>query len=343
MTLRPTAPRPVRPGDTVAVVAPSLGAVGRWPHRVERARAYLESLNLRVRVTTNAARDEGWASTSPELRAADIHEAFLDDEVSVVLAAIGGNHSNALLPHLDYELIGSRPKVFQGYSDITVLHWAFLKHAGLSTFYGPALVSELGEYPSVLPYSDRWLRAAWLDGRPLAFEPAAEWTDERLDWDTKADLTRPRELRRSEGWITIREGVAEGRILGGCLETICWHVKGSASWVDPTGAIFFFETSEEAQPPSYVDSYLTDLEQLGLFDAIAGLVVARPYGYDDGARQVLWEVVRRRAEAWDVPTLANVDCGHTDPMLTLPLGALARLDATERRFELLEPPTAARR
>ena len=332
----------MRPGDTVAVVSPSLGAVGRWPHRVERAGAYVESLGLRVRLTTNAARDEGWASASPELRAADIHEAFLDDEVSVVLAAIGGNHSNQLLPHLDYELVRSRPKIFQGFSDITVLHWAFLKHARLSTFYGPALVSELGEYPSVLRYTDRWLRAAWLEARPLAFEPAEEWTDERLEWNTQDDLTRPRELRRSEGWVTLQEGVAEGWLLGGCLETICWHLKGSESWIDPTRAIFFFETSEEAPAPSHVDSYLTDLEQLGLFAEISGLVVGRPYGYDDEARRVLWQVVRERAERWDVPALGNVECGHTDPMLTLPLGARARLDAGEQRFELLEAPAAER-
>jgi muramoyltetrapeptide carboxypeptidase LdcA involved in peptidoglycan recycling len=338
--VKATPPPRVRAGDTVAVVSPSLGAVGRWPHRVERARAYLESLELRVRMTTNAARDEGWASASPELRAADLHEAFLDDEVAVVLAAIGGNHSNQLLPHLDYELVRSRPKIFQGFSDITVLHWAFLKHAGLSTFYGPALVSELGEHPSVLPYTDRWLRAAWLDSRPLAFEPAEEWTDERLEWNTQDDLTRPRELRPSEGWVTLHEGVAEGWLLGGCLETICWHLKGSESWIDPAGAIFFLETSEETPSVGHIDSYLTDLEQLGLFGAISGLVVGRPYGYGDDARRTLWEVVRARAERWDVPALGNVDCGHTDPMLTLPLGALARLDATERRFELLEAPTA---
>jgi muramoyltetrapeptide carboxypeptidase LdcA involved in peptidoglycan recycling len=121
----------------VAVVSPSAGAAGRYPHRVERARAYLKSLGLRVRLMPNAAGIDRWVSAPAEARAEDIHQAFLDDEVAVVLAAIGGNHSNQLLPFLDYELIRSHPKVFQGYSDITVLHWAFLKHAHLSSFYGP--------------------------------------------------------------------------------------------------------------------------------------------------------------------------------------------------------------
>jgi muramoyltetrapeptide carboxypeptidase len=333
-------PPRVRPGDTVAVVSPSAGAVGRWPHRVERARRYLESLGLSVRVMANAARTDGWASAPPEARVADIHEAFLDDDVAVVLAGTGGNHSNQLLPLLDYELIRSHPKVFQGFSDMTVLHWALARHAGLSTFYGPALVPTLGEFPEVLPYTDRFLRAAWFGGEPIEYEPADVWTDEFLDWDQKTDLTRPRGLRRSDGWVAIRGGTATGPVLGGCLETICWHLKGSDSWVDPAGAILFLETSEEVPSPAAVDAYLTDLEQLGVFDAAAALVFARPYGYGAADTRILWDVVAARTEAAGLPVLANVEVGHTDPLLTVPIGCPARLSAGERRFELLEAPTA---
>jgi muramoyltetrapeptide carboxypeptidase LdcA involved in peptidoglycan recycling len=332
----------VRPGDTVAVVSPSFGAIGMFPHRVERARDYLGSIGLKVRLMPNAAHTDGWASAPAEARAEDIHLAFLDEEVAVVLAGIGGNHSNQLLPFLDWELIRSHPKVFQGYSDITVLHWAFLKHSGLSTFYGPALVPELGEYPHVLLYTDRFLRAAWFGSEPIAFESAEEWTDERLDWRERQDLTRPRELRASDGWIALREGIAEGTVLGGCLETVCWHLKGSATWIDPAGAILFLETSEEAPSPAHVDAYLTDLEQLGVFEAAAALVFGRPYGYDEERETALWQVVAERTDAAGIPVLANVELGHTDPMLTVPLGVAARLDPGAKRFELLEPPTAER-
>jgi muramoyltetrapeptide carboxypeptidase len=323
----------------VAIVSPSAGAVGRHAHRVERGVAYLESLGLTVRVMPNAGRVEGWVSAPPEARADDIHNAFLDDDVTVVLAAIGGNHSNQLLPHLDLDLICSHPKVFQGYSDITVLHWALLG-AGVSSFHGPALVPELGEYPSVLPFTDRYLRAAWFGEEPISFEPAGEWTDERLDWNERLDLTRPRELRAADGWMMVREGAAEGWLLGGCLETVCWHLKGSSAWIDPAGAILFLETSEESPSPAHVDAYLTDLEQLGVFDAAVGLVMGRPYGYTRELAQVLRDVVFARTEAAGIPVLADVDLGHTDPMLTLPLGRRARLDTGARGFELLEPATA---
>jgi len=336
-----TKPRRVRPGDTVAVVSPAFGAVGRWPHRVERATAYLESLGLAVRLMPNAARSDGWASAPPEDRVADLHAAFADDDVAAVLCGTGGNHSNQLLPLLDFGLIREHPKVFQGYSDITVLHWAFARHAGLGTFYGPAFTTELGEFPQVLEHTDRYLRAAWFGDEPISYEPAPVWTDELLDFNRKLDLTRPRELRESEGWVTIREGVATGPLFGGCLETICWHLKGSTAWTNPAGAIFLLETSEEAPSPAHVDAYLTDLEHLGVFDAAAGLLVARPKDYSADNRKLLWDVVERRTEAAGIPVLGNVEAGHADPMVTLPFGAMAELDAGAKTLRLLEPPTAA--
>ena len=323
----------------MAVVSPSAPALAAWPHRVERARKYVEALGLNVLVMPNAEGKQGWVSASAETRADDIHRAFVDDSVAVVLASIGGNHSNQLLPHLDYELIGSHPKIFQGYSDMTVVHWALHKFARLQTFYGPALVPELGEYPEVLPYTDRFLRAAWFGGEALSFQPSDAWTDEFLDWDERADLVRPRELRPSEGWVTVREGTAEGPLLGGCLETICWHLKGSVAWLDLAGAVLFLETSEEVPSPAHVDAYLTDLEQLGVFDSVAGLIVGRPYGYDQERAHALWAVIENRTRDSSIPVLANVECGHADPMLTLPLGAVARMDAGARTFDMLQPAT----
>jgi len=333
----------VGPGDTVAVVSPSFGAVGRWPHRAERATAYLESLGLRVRIMPNAASSECWVSASPEARADDLHAAFSDDDVAVVLASIGGNHSNQVLSYLDYELIADHPKIFQGFSDMTVLHWAFLKHAGLSTFYGPAFTLALAEYPEVLPHTDGWLRSAWFGDEPLAFEPATEWTHELLDFDAKADLTRARVMQPASGWKTIRSGAASGPLLGGCLETIGMHLKGSTEWLDLAGAVLFIETSEESPYPASADAYLTDLRLLGVFDEIAGLIVGRPYKYGAQEAATLWRLVEEHTAAAGVPVLADFDVGHTDPMLTLPLGVRVELDAGARSIATTEAPTRERR
>jgi len=283
---------------------------------------------------------DGWVSAPAAQRVRDFHDAFLDDDVSVVLASIGGNHSNQMLPLLDYDLIRSHPKLFQGFSDNTVLHWALLEHAGLCTLYGPALVLEMAEYPKVLDYTDRYLRAAWFGDEPVSFKASEEWTDEFLDFETRADLERARVLRPNSGWEALRPGAARGPLVGGCLETICWHLKGSTEWLDLDGAILFLETSEEAPSPSDVDAYLADFENLGVFEQIGGLVFGRPAHYQDEDVEVLHRVIQERTATSSIPVLANLDCGHTDPMLTLPLGAEVRVDSAANVFETTEAITS---
>jgi muramoyltetrapeptide carboxypeptidase LdcA involved in peptidoglycan recycling len=340
-----TPPRPRR-GSKVAIVSPSAPGVALFPHRVERGMAYLRTLGLEPVLMPNAAASDRWLAGNAQARADDLHCAFADPQVSVVLCAIGGNHSHQVVPHLDWDLIRANPKIFHGYSDVTTLLWALGRHAGLRTFHGPTLLAECGEFPEVLPFTDQFLRAAWFGGDPIAFAPAATWTDEFLDWGRKADLERPRRLKSGGGWVAIRPGVAEGPLIAGCLETVCWHLKGTSDWLDLTGAVLVVEPSEncfvDVTSPSFIDAHLTDLDRIGVFHRIAALVFGRPYGYRDEDLPLLWELVGSHTAGPAIPVLANVDCGHTDPMLTLPLGACVRVDVGSCEFRLLEPATTIR-
>src|SRR5512135_1254374 len=115
-------PPRLRPGDTVAIVSPSWGGAGLFPHRVELGVRQLEALGYRVKLARHALSHRNYASDTPENRAADLHECFADPEVRAIIAAIGGNHACHLLPLLYFDLIRHNPKIFMGFSDITVLN-----------------------------------------------------------------------------------------------------------------------------------------------------------------------------------------------------------------------------
>src|SRR6185503_9789426 len=100
-----------------------------------------------LKIMPNATAVGDCTAGTAQQRVDDLHTAFADPEVTVVLSAIGGDNSDELVDLLDYDLIRAHPKVFQGMSDITVLHCARQRHAGLATFYGPSLVTNLGENP----------------------------------------------------------------------------------------------------------------------------------------------------------------------------------------------------
>ncbi len=294
-------PKQLQPGDTVGIVSPSFGAAGLFPHRLELGVRQLEALGFHVRTAPNACNVRGYVSDTPERRAADIHAMFLDPEVKAIIAAIGGDHSNQLLPLLDFDLIAAHPKIFCGYSDNTVLHLAFHTAADLVTFYGPSLITEFAEYPHMHAYTERYFCKAVCQAQPVGqVLPAEEWTEEFQDWEQKHDLERPREMLPSPGWTWLKPGLAEGPLLGGCIESL-QHLRGTRFWPDWQGAIFFFETSEEKPTPEDVDGILMDYENMGVFDQIAGMLVGRPLGYTAAEKRRLNEVVLERTHKYNFP------------------------------------------
>jgi muramoyltetrapeptide carboxypeptidase LdcA involved in peptidoglycan recycling len=333
MTIKPAK---LLPGDTFGIVSPSWGGGARYPHRIERGAAHLRSLDFRVKIAPHALNSIGYVSDTAENRAADIHALFMDPEVKAIVASIGGDHSCHLLPLLDFDLIASHPKVFVGYSDITVLNVAIHAMTGLVTFNGPALMTDFAEYPTMLQYTEQHFLKTVCNAAPVGqVVPSDWWTEEVLDWATQADLTRPRVHTPSSGCSWLKPGRAEGVLIGGCIESL-QHLRGTRYWPDWTGAILFFETSEEKPSPATIDGILMDYENMGVFDRLAGLLVGRPMAYTAEERQALREVVLARTRRFDFPIIADMDFGHTAPQMTLPIGCRALIDGDAQRFEIVE-------
>jgi muramoyltetrapeptide carboxypeptidase LdcA involved in peptidoglycan recycling len=330
-----TSPR-LQPGDTVGLVSPSWGGAGMFPHRVERGVQHLRSLGFRVRMGPHALNQRGFVSDTPQNRVDDIHAMFGDSEVKAVVAAIGGDHSCHLLPLLDFDLIRKNPKVFMGFSDITVLNLAIWKKTGLVTFNGPALLTDFAEYPKMFEYTERYMLKALCEARPMGIvEPSTWWTEEFLDWAQKEDLKRSRARRSSMGWSWLRGGMAEGVLRGGCLESL-EHLRGTRFWPEWQDGIMFFEASEGAPPPARVDSLLMDYENMGVLQRLRGLMVGRPMRYTEEEKKQLRAVILERTRRYTFPIVTDMDFGHTAPQFTVPIGCRARLDVPNHRFEVID-------
>jgi muramoyltetrapeptide carboxypeptidase len=330
-------PPRLRKGDTVGIVSPSWGGGAEYPHRIERGVEYLESSGFRVRIAPHAMNSVGYVSDTAENRASDIHAMFGDPEVRAIVATIGGDHSCHLLPLLDFDLIREYPKIFMGYSDVTVLNVAIWQMTGLVTFNGPALMVELAEYPEVFEYTEWHMLKVLCSAEPVGrVESSAWWTEELLDWGEKEDLTRARAGEASSGWTWLKGGKAEGVLVGGCLESM-QHLRGTPYWPDLDGAILFLETSEEKPEPERVDGILMDYENMSVLERIRGLLFGRPMFYEPEEREQLHEVILERTEGYGFPVVAEMDFGHTSPMFTLPVGCRAAVDADRERFEIVEP------
>ena len=329
-------PPRLRQGDVVGVVSPSWGGAGAFPHRVRAGVKHLESLGFRVRLGRHAMNRRGFVSDTAENRVSDLHEMFEDAEIRAIIAATGGDHSCHLLPLLDFGLIRNNPKIFMGYSDITVLNVSIWAKTRTVTFNGPALITDFAEYPRMFDYTERsFLRTLGRAEPPGAIQPSNWWTEEFLDWGAKKDLERPRARQASEGPVWLRPGYAEGTLVGGCIESL-QHLRGTEFWPDLAGAILFLETSEEKPSPARVDGMLMDYENMGVFEKISGLLFGRPMRYTPSEKRELYQVILERTEHYELPIVANLDFGHTAPQFVLPIGCRARIDTFNQRFEINE-------
>jgi muramoyltetrapeptide carboxypeptidase len=139
-------------------------------------------------------------------------------------------------------------------------------------------------------------------------------------------------------WECWRSGRAEGRLLGGMLNRLLRIQASPYALADERfdGAILFLE--DYATPTINVWHDLQVLRLAGVFERIAGLVIGPTEAVQvaDYAPKALREVVLDVVGERDIPILANVNCGHADPNVPLPLGIRAAIDADARSIELLE-------
>lgn len=339
-------PQKLSPGDRVATVSLSWGGPGAIPHRYEAGKKQLQDeFGLTVVEMPHTLKDPNWLNRNPQARANDLMTAFSDPTIAGIVSTIGGDDSIRLLPYLDLDVIRSNPKVVLGYSDTTITHLACFK-AGLVTFYGPAIMAGFAENVGMFPYMVESVRKTLFHAEPIgSIAPNNNgWTVEILDWDEPANQAKRRKLNPATGWRFLQgKGVRRGHLIGGCFEVLDW-LRGTDFWPEADAwqdAILFIETSEEAPSPEVVKYGLRTYAALGILQKLSGILFGRPGGqislekhaeYD----KVLQQVVAEEAGLDDLPLIAGMDFGHTDPMFVLPYGIQAEIDCDSRQFSIIE-------
>jgi muramoyltetrapeptide carboxypeptidase LdcA involved in peptidoglycan recycling len=339
-------PPALKTGDTIALVSPSTRLNETWPAVLNRSIAHLKSLGFQIKVIYSPL--QGSFTDQIKQRVEELHSAFADPEVQAILTTMGGNHANELSRRLDYDLIRKNPKIFCGYSDTTNLHGALYTQAGLRTFYGPAAITEFGDFPKPMEFTTNHFLKVLCDGKePIGKIPRSiQWARELPSFTTTGDQAheQPRTLVPTPAWKWLRPGKAEGRIWGGVLTSLL-ELAGTPYWPDMSGGILLIESSFgntifDPVPTEKTRYQLGDLANIGVFDQINGLIFGRINGQSEQLDAELAEVLLGQTEDWSFPILTNVDVGHTAPNLTIPLGSLVRLDSEKDEWVILEPSVA---
>ncbi|MEO7496325.1 MAG: LD-carboxypeptidase [Massilia sp.] len=315
-TRRLIKPQRLRQGDLVGLIAPAGFAK---EDALARAAANIASLGFRVREGRNLRAAFGNYAGSVAQRLEDLHAMFADPEVKAIWCAVGGSGAISLLAHIDYALIRAHPKILIGYSDITALHLAIHRRAGVVTFHGPVASSTLS------PYAREHLMAVLTEPQPFT---------------TIAMSADNRERGRQEPQYAIRtvtQGQASGPLIGGNLSLVS-ALAGTPYAADFRDSILFLEEVNEA--PYRIDRWLTQLDlAVGLRRAKAVMigVCERCGPGEDGGSLTLDQTLDQHLQPLVIPAVSGYSFGHIRDQFTLPIGILARLDTEQQTLTLLEP------
>ena len=316
---RYTFPPPLREHDLVCVVAPARSLAMSWitDDIVHLATQRLEGLGLRVRFGRHVRALDDAASSSVAHRLADLHAAFADPEVKLILTVIGGYNSNQLLDGLDWDLIRGNPKRLCGFSDITALQNAMLARAGMVSWYGPHFIDFGMKRGS--EYTTEQFRAAMFEEGPRVLPMPAAWSDDM--WARDQDVRR---FDPDTSMRVVRAGVAEGTLVGGNLCTL--NLLQGTPWMPALdGTVLLVEDDEESRAPHFDRDLLSLLHQPG-FAGVRGVIVGR----FQRASAITAEQLDRlldKPRLKGIPIVADAPFGHTSPRATLPLGGHVRLEA----------------
>ncbi|MFE0512613.1 LD-carboxypeptidase [Streptomyces sp. NPDC058964] len=292
-------------GARVAVVAPS------GPVAEERLQAGLDLLrgwDLEPVVGRHVLATHpglGYLAGTDADRAADLERAWCDPSVDAVLCARGGYGAQRMVDLLDWDALrAAGPKVFVGFSDITVLHQAFATRLGLVTLHGPA--------------------AAGVDFIK----------NDRAREHLRATLFAPETVRTlTSAGTALVPGRARGVTLGGCLSMLASDLGTPHAHPGARGGLLMLE--DVGEQPYRIDRLLTQLLRTGWLDGVSGIGLGSWHGC--GPYEDVRAVLADRLGGLGVPVLEECGFGHCAGASTVPFGVMAELDADKGTLTLDEP------
>ena len=305
-------PKALAAGSRLGVFAPASPAGS-----VEMIAGLAELKRHGFQVVSNQdSKAEGYFAGAQLERLNGFLGALGSKDVDGLVALRGGYGSNYLLDFdLDKSLVV--PKTIMGFSDLTSLQIYLWQRCNWVTFYGPMVAAGLS-----------------------AGAGTRKGYDEGSFLQAITNTTGGWKLRLKGE--PVLAGQALGRVVGGCM-TLMEATIGTPWELDTKDSILVLE--DRAMKPYQVDRVLMHLKQAGKLEGVKGILLGEFPESEPimpGAPSVR-DVCARILRPLSVPIVFGSPVGHTlRPMLTIPLGVKARLDADgEGTLEILEPAVTA--
>ena len=321
-------PKYIKSGDKIGVTATSNGIVSEEKiNRFKNAESMLSKKGYKPVLTDNVFKaDERGCSSTGEERAKQFNELVLDNDVTAIISAGGGDYLMEMLEHVDFEAIKNNPKWFQGFSDNTGLVYPIVTTCDVAAVYG----CHFGDF-GMKPWQKSVDYALGiLDGTVNKQDSFEFYESERHEYDTGYEGYFNDE---KVNWINAKgedKIEIEGRLIGGCLDVIAFLIgtkyDGTNAFVEKykdDGIIWVLESFN--MEDVVIITHLWQMKERGYFKYVKGFVFGRPLMYNSWSNQSYYDAVLSILGDLDVPVVFDSDIGHKGPQFSTVMGAKAKV------------------
>ncbi|HET9240332.1 MAG TPA: S66 peptidase family protein [Oligoflexus sp.] len=327
-------PGPLKSGSTIAVTAPSSGVSSGCHKRLDIAIAHLRSQGFQLIEGDCLRSDYKHVSGPKEKRIAEFMRFWNDPKVDLIFPPWGGEIAHSLLPLIDFESLKKNPTWVQGYSDTSTYMMPITLLTDIATSHGCNLIDFVpSQIDDLTKGALNILRLS--QGQSYRQNASQKWQKKWGDFQVEPDVAyNLTELTEWKVLGTDKVGPISfsGRLIGGCLDTICFlvgtrfgDVPGFIRRHHGDGVIIYLENCK--QNPTSVHRHLFNMKMAGWFEGIRGIILGRSGGPNPLEAEKLQyeEVLEDVLAELDLPVVYDCDIGHAVPQMTLVNGAMAKV------------------
>lgn len=294
----------LKPGDTVAIVAPS-GILKNRTTEIEQAKTLLKSWGLYPVVGKHVFKQNNHFAGTDAERCEDFQNALDDPKIKAIWCARGGYGAVRILDKLNYTKFKNKPKWIIGYSDITALHNQ-VHNLGFESLHA-MMCTSLQDGSENIKETISTFKTA-LFGNPINYI--------------------------LEGSKYNKVGSVSAPLVGGNL-SILYSMLGSNTSIDTSEKILFIEEIGEYEYS--IDRMLQSLKRAGYFTNCKGVIV----GDISKIRKntTLWgspvqQLILDALSEYNFPIAFNMPAGHEKDNRALILGRTVDLVVGKDKSEL---------
>ncbi len=295
----------LQPGDTIGFL---IASSCNRSDKLQKIEEEITALGYKVKYGKTIYLKDGYLAGTDEERINDIHNMFLDPEIKAIICFKGGFGASRIVDKIDYEIIKNNPKLFMGFSDVTVLLNNFYKYCKLPTVHG--------------------LVGIYIGSNTLC---EISRNDFKL---LLTENTKDRVLRGNEKTKTLVEGIVEGEITGGNLSLIS-DLYGTQYEIDFKDKIVLIE--EVSEPVYNIDRMFSQLRIGNSLKQAKGFIFGHFTDCIDSENDNTYEnLIKEYFDNLGVPVIYDFPTGHAFPFINIPIGLKVRFDAYKKEIVILE-------